>query len=287
MFSVKDTRLGELHAVELHDLSTQAQVTIVPSRGALVTSFQALGREWLYLDEATLFDPAANVRGGIPVLFPSPGKLEQDQFTAKGTRMKQHGFARNLAFTEVERGVSGGAWLELELRDNETSREAFPFSFRMRLRFRLSGAALEIRAEVFNSDAQQLPFGLGYHPYFQVPNKDKPQTKIPTQATRAWDNVAKREVSVEVLRLGESELDLHLLDHRSNGATLESPQGTVELGGHFTRWVVWSLPNKDFVCLEPWTCPANALNTGEGLITLEPGDTRCLTLQLSLSSVVA
>jgi galactose mutarotase-like enzyme len=284
MFSIQDARLGELHAVELHDLSTQARVVLVPSRGALVTSFRALGREWLYLDEATLFDPAANVRGGIPVLFPSPGKLENDQYAAPGTRMKQHGFARNLAFVELERGTSGGAFIELELRDNETTREAFPFSFQLRLRFRLSGTTLEIRAEVLNSGSERLPFALGYHPYFQVPAQDKPHTKIPTQATRAWDNVAKREVGLEVIRFGDSELDLHLLDHNSNGASLETPHGSVQLGGHFTRWVVWSLPNRDFVCLEPWTAPANALNSGEGLLALEPGESRCLAVQIALSA---
>jgi len=30
----------------------------------------------LALDEATLRDEAKNVRGGIPILFPAPGKLQ-------------------------------------------------------------------------------------------------------------------------------------------------------------------------------------------------------------------
>jgi galactose mutarotase-like enzyme len=148
----------------------------------------------------------------------------------------------------------------------------------------LSGTTLEIRAEVLNSGSERLPFALGYHPYFQVPAQDKPHTKIPTQATRAWDNVAKREVGLEVIRFGDSELDLHLLDHISNGASLETPHGSVQLGGHFTRWVVWSLPNRDFVCLEPWTAPANALNSGEGLLALEPGESPCLAVQIALSA---
>ena len=32
-----------------------------------------------------------------------------------------------------------------------------------------------------------------------------------------------------------------------------------------TRWVIWTLAGKDFVCLEPWTCPGDALNTGDRL----------------------
>ena len=44
--------------------------------GGIVTRFAAFGRELLYLDRKTFADPAANVRGGNPVLFPSPGSAE-------------------------------------------------------------------------------------------------------------------------------------------------------------------------------------------------------------------
>ena len=77
-FTVEDVRLGglgDLDAVVLSDTVEGSRVTVVPSRGALVTSLFARGREWLYLDEATLRDRTQNVRGGVPVLFPSPGKL--------------------------------------------------------------------------------------------------------------------------------------------------------------------------------------------------------------------
>jgi galactose mutarotase-like enzyme len=40
--------------------------------------------------------------------------------------------------------------------------------------------------------------------------------------------------------------------------------------------VVWTLAGRDFVCVEPWTAPADALNTGESLITLAPGESRDL-----------
>src|SRR3954464_15904150 len=91
--------------VELRSATTS--VTVAPNRGALVTSFRVGERELLYLDAATFADPKQNVRGGIPVLFPSPGKLAGDAWTYGGQQgsMKQHGFARNLAWTIVERQV--------------------------------------------------------------------------------------------------------------------------------------------------------------------------------------
>ena len=35
-------------------------------------------------------------------------------------------------------------------------------------------------------------------------------------------------------------------------------------------WVVWTLAGKDFVCVEPWSSPGNALNSGDRLLWLEP-----------------
>ena len=61
-----------------------------------------------------------------------------------------------------------------------------------------------------------------------------------------------------------------------------TPAGTVQLRGsaEYTHWVVWTLAGRDFVCLEPWTCPGNALNTGDGLLVLAPGEARALSLEI-------
>ena len=283
MFAVRDSDVGPFAAVVLEDASSASHATIIPPRGAIATSFFANGREQLYLDEATLLDPKQNVRGGIPVLFPSPGKLAGDAFAQGGGSgaVKQHGFARTSAFTEVGRGADGSAWVELELAASATTRAQFPFDFVLRLRFALSGASLSIRAEVRNPGTAPLPFALGYHPYFAVPAAKKGGARIPTNATRAWDNVAKRAVPLAAIALDSGEVDLHLLDHGARTASLETTDGTNALRGDFDRWVVWTLPAKDFVCLEPWTAPADALNTGEGLIAIAPGEACVLDLTIA------
>jgi galactose mutarotase-like enzyme len=75
-----------------------------------------------------------------------------------------------------------------------------------------------------------------------------------------------------------------LFDHGSTSATLErgSDRIVVGAGPEFGRWVVWTLAGKDFVCLEPWTAAADALNTGEKLIELAPGEAKSLTVTIGL-----
>lgn len=279
--TIETRKLGELDALVLG--SGDAQMTLVPARGALVTSLFARGREWLFLDETTLHDPAHNVRGGVPVLFPSPGKLEGDRYARDGRAgaMKQHGFARNGRFREIARDDGAAPSVTLALEDDATTLAMFPWPFRLTLRFTLVDLGLAIDATVENNGAAPLPFGLGYHPYFAVPQAAKAVCKIPTRATRVWDNVVKRERDLGSLDLTLPEVDLHLVDHGAREASLDTPDGRVDLAGPFDRWVIWTLAGRDFVCLEPWTAPGNALNTGAGILTLAPGETRSFALRIT------
>lgn len=277
--------VGDLLVLE--DERASSRVEISPLRGALVTSFRVGERDLLYLDEATLKDPAKSVRGGIPVLFPSPGKLADDTWRNGQRRfsMKQHGFARNLPWS-VDRGETKGpgtARITLILSSTPATLAQFPWPFQARLTFALSGRALRITSRVQNNGTSDMSFGVGYHPYFAV--EDKARTRIDTHASQAFDNVSKKVVPFAGFDLTAAEVDLHLLDHGSTESALHLADGArIEVRGskEFQRWVVWTLSGKPFVCLEPWTCPGNALNTGENLTVLAPGASQKSWVEIAL-----
>jgi galactose mutarotase-like enzyme len=259
--------------VTLADERSDCAVTVAPSRGALVTSFLARGKELLYLDPTTLVDTSKSVRGGVPVLFPSPGRLDGDAFSAKGHRfgMKQHGFARTLAWTVFAVHDTPPS-VVLTLESNDETRSQYPYDFLLTFTFSLLGNALEITQSVENRSREAMPFALGFHPYFLV--KDKALARIETPATRALDNTVKREVPFTGFDFTKGEVDLHLEDHGSSSAALDRGDGTrIEVHGsdEFWRWVIWTLPGKEFVCLEPWTAAGNALNSGDRLLHVDPG----------------
>jgi galactose mutarotase-like enzyme len=54
----------------------------------------------------------------------------------------------------------------------------------------------------------------------------------------------------------------------------------------FQRFIVWTVAGKDYICLEPWTALGNALNTGEDLIELEPGESRELWVEFTFAHVL-
>jgi galactose mutarotase-like enzyme len=288
MFSVKEMK-GAVPTVELTDTDAASRAVLAPDRGGMLTQLSLGGRELFYLDRATLEDRSANVRGGNPVLFPSPGKLVFDVWSrgggARGS-MKQHGFARALPWSLEARGASAasGAWARLALSASEATRAQYPWDFRVAFTYTLKDSALRIDLSVTNQSPTEMPFGVGFHPYFAVPQADKGKVRIETRATRAFDNAAKREVAFSGFDLTPSEVDLHLLDHGSTESALaigQEPGIILRASPEFTHWVVWTLRGKDFVCLEPWTCPGNALNTGDRLLFLPPGQTRSLWVEIA------
>ncbi|HSO34115.1 MAG TPA: hypothetical protein VLT33_16385, partial [Labilithrix sp.] len=214
------------------------------------------------------------------------GPLAGDCFERGGRsgRMKQHGFARLEPWTVVGQAGSESE-VTLELVASEATRAVFPWEFALRLRYALAGATLTVETRIDNRSDTELPFALGFHPYFHVPDAEKAAARIETDATRAFDNVTKTVVAVQSpLDLTQKEVDLHLADHSPHAATLqrgERDRIVVAADPAFGRWVIWTIAGKDFVCLEPWTAAADALNTGKDLLGVAPGASRTLTMSIA------
>ena len=75
-----------------------------PERGGIIIGYGVEGTELLYLNNETFQDEEANVRGGIPILFPISGQLENGEYEWEGISytMKNHGFARNMPWEVIE-----------------------------------------------------------------------------------------------------------------------------------------------------------------------------------------
>ncbi|MCP3101176.1 aldose epimerase [Myxococcus sp. K15C18031901] len=260
-------------------------VEVIPSRGALVTSFQVGDEDLLYLDAATVADPAKNVRGGIPVLFPIAGPLPGDTYVAQreSYTLPQHGFARRMAWAVRQ---AEDSLLVLGLKSRPETLRVFPFEFDAQLTFSLAGRRLTVAFDLQNPGFRPVPVHLGFHPYFRVPDAAKAESKVETDATHAWDNVAKHEVPVTRLDLTEAEVDLHLRDHSRPGTLLARGPGLrpikLSWSPEFRTMVVWTLRGKDFVCVEPWTAAAGALATGEGLLHVPPDERLSLEFDIEV-----
>ena len=136
----------------------------VDTHGAEAVSLKnAAGEELLWQADPAIWKRHA------PILFPWTGKLVDGTFTAKGKTWKggQHGFARDLEHTLLR---AEGDTIQLELRaDDAIKAERFPYDFVLTSTFRLEGKTVHHTLQVTNPGTEELRFGIGFHPAFNVP----------------------------------------------------------------------------------------------------------------------
>jgi galactose mutarotase-like enzyme len=259
----------------------EAEVEVLPQRGALVSRYRVAQTEVLWLDESTVAEVNASVRGGIPLLFPNAGPLPNGQW--RGGPLPQHGFARRCAFEVTKTFVDAStARIELQLTPNETSRAGYPFDFEATYAVSLVGEKLLLEWRLVNRSTVTMPWHFGLHPYFAAPDKTK--ARVDARGTRAWDNTNQRYVAYQSPEFEFGVVDLHLLDpvvpavdfERGDGRTIR-----LEWSAPYSTLVMWTLPDKPFVCVEPWTAPTGALASEEGLQYLAPDATTACTVMIS------
>ncbi|MGB3311025.1 MAG: aldose epimerase [Nodosilinea sp.] len=272
----------------LSDTDTAARLELVPDRGSIVTRWQVEGQDIFYFDRDRFANPDLSVRGGIPILFPICGNLPDNQYSLgeQTYSLKQHGFARDLPWQVTHQDISEAASLTLELTSSETTLAQYPFEFKLAFTFQLRGHTLVLQQRFTNLSAQPMPFSTGLHPYFLVEDKSQLGFDIPSQEFR-------NHLSGGVEAFGgrfdfdQDEIDLAFQGLTAAAATVTDHhlgrQLTLSWSADYTKLVFWAVKGKDYYCLEPWTAPRNALNTGENLITIDPQQTLETTVEMAIA----
>lgn len=260
----------------LSDSSAQSQLEVVPERGGIVTSWRVQGKELLYLDSERFANPQLSVRGGIPILFPICGNLPDNAYTYNGQQytLKQHGFARDLPWEVTNQQIQAAASLTLVLNSNEQTRAVYPFDFQLAFTYQILGNSLEIQQRYTNHSTVPMPFSTGFHPYFGTSDKTQLEFEIPATEFQDQKTKTAHPFSGE-FDFNSDEIDVAFGQLSAQVATVTDKQRQVQIeiswDAYYGTVVFWTLKGKDFYCLEPWTAPRNALNTGTNLLYVEPG----------------
>ena len=261
----------------LTDEDAQSQIEVVPERGGIITRWRINGKEILYLDEERYADPSKTVRGGVPILFPICGDLPDDTFNYRGKsyQLVQHGFGRRIPWKVVETSTDNCASITLSIESNPETLKVYPFEFAITYTYELRGNSLKIWQTYTNKSEVEMPFSAGFHPYFQVGDKQQLEVEIP--GSEYADNVSK---AAAVSFSGnfdyqEDEIDAAFTSITANSTSFSDRDNrrkvTLRYSDLFSTLVFWTVKGKDFICVEPWSAPRNGINTGEQITILEPG----------------
>jgi galactose mutarotase-like enzyme len=271
----------------LSDEIALSRLEVVPERGGIITKWRIQGQDILYLDEERFANPQLSVRGGIPILFPICGNLPNNIYIYKGKEytLKQHGFARDLAWEVREQGIDNCASLTLVLKSNKQTLAVYPFEFEVTFTYQLQGNQLRIQQSYTNHSSEKMPFSTGLHPYFWAGDKNQLLFDIPASE---YQDQQTKEIHPfrNTFDFNSEEIDAAFKSLNQPSSSITYPQRRLQIqisySDLYSTLVFWTLKDKNYICLEPWSAPRNALNTGENLIYLEPGQTGDFVVEISV-----
>ncbi len=271
----------------LTDDRSQTQMEVVPERGGIITRWQVQGQEILYLDQQRFADPNLTVRGGVPILFPICGNLPENTYRLQGQSysLKQHGFARDLPWTVISEQTEPDVALQLMLTSNSQTRQNYPFDFELVFTYRLQEKSLIIEQQCTNRSTEPMPCSIGFHPYFAVSDKSKLQFDIPATTFQNQQDQTIHPFSGH-FDLTQDEIDVAFREISRTSATVtdldRQIQVSLKYDSLYSTIVFWTVRGKDYYCLEPWSAPRNALNTGDHLTQIAPGARLTASIQLEV-----
>ncbi len=250
-----------------------------PERGGIITSIKLLRDdqlvELLYIDEETFNDATKNVKGGIPILFPNAGPIDNSKFPG----LKQHGFARDAKSWNGEQGVEPNIFTQTLVADEE-SRRVFPYDHVLRMEGKFSDdGSLALTQSVTNQEKEHdLPLSMGLHPYFPVPTEKKgdiqfqfPGGDVVEESVKQWANGKAVNIDNPKVKDPSAVIRVHIPDL----GTL-----VMDISSEYKKLWVWSQPGKDFVCVEPVMRNAGGLVDDPELV--KPGKTYTGTVTFRL-----
>ena len=219
------------------------EVSFCPERGGIITSIKFKGKEILYLDLATLQDTKVSVKGGVPVLFPNAGPLDSPQFP----NLKQHGFARSMNW-QSQKGKEN---FTQTLQADENTKKLFPYNFKLSIggQFNEDGS-FSINQSIGNLEKEEvMPVSMGLHPYFRVPHDAKKDIKFNFKGGDLVEQNVETWANAKAFKIDNPRVE----DPNAVMEVVIPSVGTliIDASPEYKRIWIWSLPGKDFVCIEP------------------------------------
>lgn len=212
--------------------------------------------------------PGTWIHAGNPVLFPQAGTLVDHRFVEASTTIKSHGLVYQRTWTV---DLQEPSRLVLSIESDAETRRAFPFTWRLEEEVAVRPGVLRCALRIINTGDVTLPAAPGWHPYFNLPLEEKSRLRIddvpgyraPSGPDGALDDVLP-------------------LPRRPLHVTWPSGEMRITTSDQFGCLVVYTAPGQPMVCIEPWVAPPNSLNDPAARLSVGPGTTATLWMEIAV-----
>jgi aldose 1-epimerase len=286
-----------LSTVEITSPGRETVAEFVPEANLLCCSLRHRGIELLDAGQGVEAYAQQGKTMGIPLLYPWANRLSRPGYTAAGATVALpapagrypvdpnglaiHGAMPGALRWEVSQHAGDGVRAVLSWESDELL-ALFPFRHHVEVTASAGATGLSLTTAVHADGGDPVPVSFGYHPYLTLAGSDRAGWQVDLGATERL--VLDERMIPTGERVPLRERDFLLADRSLDDglAALARPaqflvsDGERALSVSFEAGYEWAQvyapPAHDVICFEPMTAPTDALNSGEGLIVVEPGE---------------
>ncbi|MDQ6919210.1 MAG: aldose 1-epimerase family protein [Candidatus Dormibacteraeota bacterium] len=286
---------------EQYEIFFGDQRAVITEVGATLREYWSGGRA--VLDGFAVSEMCSGGRGQL--LMPWPNRIRDGAYNAGGQRLQ-------LPINEPERGnaihglVRWPSWLPVEhthdrihLSHTLRPQPGYPFLLQLAADYALGPEGLRTTWSAHNLGDEPAPFGAGSHPYLRplAGLVDRAELRIPARsylevdermnptgrrlpvASTPYDFRTRRQVAGGVLDVCYADFDEPVLEFDGLRLAWDGNHHFLQV---FSGDALEPERRRRGLGAEPMTCPANAFNSGEGLVMLPPGHYRSGSWSISL-----
>ena len=253
----------------LHTIENNNLICTIDSNGAEIRSLidKSSGEEVIWQMDETIWGSSS------PVLFPAIGKIRANKiiFNGEDFAMTKHGIVRhndNLVFRQY--GISKCAFT---LFSSDETLLKYPYRFSFTINYSLVENRLLMEYVIENLDDIPMQFACGGHtayacPFFENISLTDYIIEFPKKVSLKASTLGATGLLSEVKRsILDNEQFLQLSNDVFNEDALifenidfdwvrlrrkDKPNGIIVKFKGYPNLAIWSKPDADFVCIEPW-----------------------------------
>jgi galactose mutarotase-like enzyme len=250
---------------------------ILPSCGGRLTSLVVDNQEIMYVNQEQLLKGSVE-GGGNPILFPICSGLKNKRYMIDGKEytMPNHGFVYNKPWN-VDAVKEDSVTLSIKWDDDTI--KMYPFKFKVELTYEVKEYGVSLIQRVYNYSENDMPFYMGYHPFFKMDNLEDSELFIKSSKyidydDQIWYEPEYKENGALVKDLSTRMDDVHYgIDNKCAIGLPTSKAIKISYDDAMKNVVVWRPKESDFLCVEPWMSDPDAFNKGsKGIANVKPND---------------
>lgn len=295
MFKVTTTQKENslLNEVIITNELLNLNCSIYPNLGASIQQLTSNGIE--------IIDGITNDEKGLELykskfnssfLFPFPNRVKDGTYSFENTTYqlevnetnlnnRLHGHIFNKSFAITYQNVSkDSASVTFSYSDKGTSK-GYPFPYTIEITYVFSNNKMTIDFNVLNSGKTALPFGIGWHPYFNAKNLGTSVIDFDADEQYVVDDqmipTSKTELKFKTpLVMGDTFLDDCFITNKSQVSfKTEAFNIDIDFSSETPNSFLQSYTpdTRDCIAIEPMTCAPNSVNNKDGLLSLAPNET--------------